>query len=84
MWMAQKREENHIHRKKVSNENDLPQEIASQILSLHELGILPAAIRINLSEICHAKVSLRLINRTVNKMDYLIEEWLNRLKRSIG
>jgi len=82
--MVQKTNKSHINRKKVAKENDLTQEIVSRILTLHELGISPEAIRQDIYETCHAKVSLSMINRTTNKMDCLVEEWLNRLGRSIG
>jgi hypothetical protein len=82
--MVQKTNENHIRRTRVTKENDLTQEMVFQILMLHELGIPPEAIRLNLYEICHAKVPCRLINRTTNKMDCLMEEWLNRIRRSIS
>jgi len=81
--MVQKTDESHIHRKKVTKEHDLNWEMVSQILMLHGLRILPEAIRLNLYGTCHAKIPLRLINRTTDKMDCLVEEWLNHLMRSI-
>jgi len=82
--MIQKTNKSHIHRKRVTKENYLTQEMISRILMLHELGIPPEAIRLNLYETCHTKVPFRLIKRTTDKLDRLIEEWLNRLRRSIG
>jgi transposase-like protein len=73
-----------IRRKKVTKEDDLTQEMISQILLLHESGVAPKAIQLNLHETCHANVSSRLINRTTDKMDCLVEDWLKRLKGSIG
>jgi hypothetical protein len=73
-----------IHRKKVTKEDDLTQEMISQILLLHESGVAPEAIQLDLYETCHAQVSSRLINRTTGKMDCLVEDWLKRLKDGIG
>jgi len=84
MTMVQKTDESPMHQKRVTKEHDLTHEMVSRILMLHELGIPPKAIRLNLYETCHAKVPFRLINRTTDKMDCLVEEWLNRLRRSIG
>jgi hypothetical protein len=82
--MAGKTDKRHIRRKKVTKENELTQEMVSRIVSLHELGMPPEAIRLSLYETCHANVSFRLINRATNKIDHLVEEWLNRLRRSIA
>jgi hypothetical protein len=84
MTMVQKTNKSHIHRKRVTKENYLTQEMVSRILMLHELGIPPEAIRLNLYETCHAEVPFRLIKGTTDKLDCLVEEWLNRLRRSIG
>jgi len=51
---------------------------------LHELGIPPEAIRLNLYQTCHAKVPFHLIKGTTDKLDYLVEEWLNRLRRIVA
>jgi hypothetical protein len=61
--------DSYIHRKKVTKEHDVTQKILSRILMLHESGIPPEAIRLNLYETCQVKVSLRLINRAVGKME---------------
>jgi hypothetical protein len=82
--MVQKTNKKPIHRKRVIKENDLTQKIVSRILMLHELGIPAEAIRLDIYETCHAKVSICLINRITVKTDCLVEEWLNRMKRSIG
>jgi len=82
--MIQKMDKSHTHRKRITKKHDLTQEMISRILMLHELGIPPETIRLNLSETCHAKIPFRLIKRTTDKMDRLIEEWLNRLRRSIS
>jgi len=82
--MVQKTNKNHIRLKRTAKENDLTQEMVYRILMLHELGISPEAIRQDVFETCHAKVSLSLINKTTNKMNYLVDEWLNRLRRGIG
>jgi len=82
--MVQKTNKSRIHRKKVTKENDLTQEMISRILMLHELGVPPEAMRLDLCETCHAKVPFRFISMTTDKMDSPVEEWLNRMRNSIG
>jgi transposase-like protein len=66
----------------IQNEADvLTQDMISHILRLHELGLSQKAIRINLYEIYHIKVSLSQINRITGKVDHLVNEWLDRLRK---
>jgi hypothetical protein len=64
--------------------NELPQDMVFRILLLHELGLPQEAIRINLYEVWRVKVSLALINGITDKVDRLVDEWLNRLRCSIN
>jgi len=67
----------------IQNETDgLTQDMISHILQLHELGLSQKAIRVNLYEIYHFKASLSQINRITGKVDYLVNEWLDRLKKA--
>jgi transposase-like protein len=62
-------------------DDGLTQDMISHILRLHELGLSQKAIRINLYEIYHIKVSLSQINRITGKVDHLVNEWLDRLRK---
>jgi hypothetical protein len=59
----------------------LTQDMISHILQLHELGLSKKAIRINLYEAYNFKASLSQINIITNKVDHLVNEWLDRLMK---
>jgi len=63
-----------------TKKNELNQDMISQILQLHELGLSEKAIRVNLYDAYHLKVPSSQINMITGKMDNLVNEWLNRLK----
>ncbi|MDR2730638.1 MAG: hypothetical protein LBB81_07060 [Treponema sp.] len=53
----------------------------SHILQLHEFGLSQKAIRINLYEAYNFKASLSQINMVTDKVDHLVNEWLDRLMK---
>jgi transposase-like protein len=60
--------------------DELTQDIISHILQLYEFGLSQKAIQINLYEIYHLKISLSQIKKITDKVNSLVNEWLERLK----